>query len=437
MQNNVFVVDTDRKPLSPCHPAIARKLLRDSKAAVFRRFPFTIILQRAVQPTNMPPLQLKIDPGSKTTGMVLVQENKVVWAAELEHRGQQIRDALEKRRAVRRNRRQRKTRYRKPRFLNRTRPKGWLAPSLKSRVDNLRTWFLRLFRLVPITNLSLELVRFDTQLMQDAEISGVEYQQGELTGYEVREYLLEKFGRCCIYCGKKDAPLQVEHINPRGQGGSHRVSNLTLACEVCNKAKGNQTAAEFGYPEVQALAKQPLKDAAAVNAVRWAIWRMLAATSLPVEVGTGGRTKFNRARQGYPKAHWIDAACVGESGFSVCLLASHQPLCIKAIGRGCRRVCNVDASGFPRGKPKAAKRVYGFQSGDMVWATVPGGKKKGEHVGTVSIRTTGSFKINGYIDGISWRHCRVIHRLDGYSYEFPARFCDQRSSFPTRNLYSY
>jgi hypothetical protein len=229
--------------------------------------------------------------------------------------------------------------------------------------------------------------------------------------------LLEKFGRQCSYCGKRDVPLQVEHINPRGQGGSNRVSNLTLACDACNKAKGNQTAAEFGHPEVQALARKPLKDAAAVNSVRWAIWRMLDATVLPVETGTGGRTKYNRAQQGYPKAHWIDAACVGESGFLVRLFPSHQPLRIKAIGRGCRRVCNVDASGFPRGKPKVAKRVHGFQSGDMVQAVVPDGKKKGRYVGTVSVRTTGSFKINGQVDGIGWRHCFLLHRLDGYSYE--------------------
>jgi hypothetical protein len=221
-----------------------------------------------------------------------------------------------------------------------------------------------------------------------------------------------------VYCGAKDVPLQVEHINPKGQGGSNRVSNLSLACETCNQAKGNQTAAEFGHPEVQALAKRPLKDAAAVNSVRWAIFEELKRTTLPVEVGTGGRTKYNRTRQGHPKAHWIDAACVGESGEQVQLYPDHQPLRIKAIGRGCRRMCNVDASGFPRGKPKAARRVHGFQSGDMVRAIVPNGKYRGTHKGKVNVRTNGSFKING-ID-INWKHCLAIWRSDGYGYEFPA-----------------
>jgi 5-methylcytosine-specific restriction endonuclease McrA len=423
MQNLVFVLDTNKQPLSPCRPSVARKLLRDGKAAVFRRFPFTVILKRAVVAENVPPVQLKLDPGSKTTGMALVQDDKVVWAAELEHRGQAIRDNLEKRRAVRRNRRQRKTRYRQARFLNRRKPKGWLAPSLKSRVDNIRTWFLRLFKLAPITSISLELVRFDTQLMQDAEIAGVEYQQGELAGYEVREYLLEKFGRQCIYCGAKNVPLQVEHITPRGQGGSNRVSNLTLACEPCNKAKGNQTATEFGCPEVQALAKKPLKDAAAVNSVRWAIWRMLEQTTLPVEVGTGGRTKYNRAQQGYPKAHWIDAACIGESGESVFLSVRTKPLIIKATGRQCRQMCRPNKYGFPRTGAKEVRVVKGFQTGDIVKAIVPGGKKQGTHVGRVAIRTSGSFNI-GNVQGIGWQHCQVLHHADGYSYSMPALISD-------------
>jgi 5-methylcytosine-specific restriction endonuclease McrA len=420
MQNYVFVLDKNRQPLDPCHPAEARRLLRDGKAAVLRRYPFTIILKEVHLGSQPKPAQIKVDPGSKTTGLVLVQEGKVIWAAELEHRGQQIRGTLEKRRGVRRSRRQRKTRYRKPRFLNRTRPKNWLAPSLKSRVDNLQTWFMRLHKLCNLVEVSMELVRFDAQLMQDAEVSGVEYQQGELAGYEVREYLLEKFNRQCCYCSAKDVPLEVEHIVPKSRGGSNRISNLCLACHPCNQRKGNQTAAEFGYANVQAQASRPLKDAAAANTIRWAIWRMFESTGLPVEVGTGGRTKFNRSRLDYPKAHWIDAACVGVSGQNVRLDACHQPLLIKAVGRGSRRMVNVDKFGFPRGKAKQAKRVHGFQTGDMVQAIVPTGKTKGVYVGTVSVRANGSFKINGQVDGINWRYCRVRHKVDGYGYSVPS-----------------
>ncbi len=416
MQNSAFVLDTNKKPLDPCHPARARKLLAKGKAAVYRLYPFTIILNYAVD-AEPEPAQLKVDPGSKTTGMVIVQHGRVVWAAELDHRGQQIKNDLEKRRAMRRTRRGRKTRYRQPRFNNRTRPKGWLAPSLKSRVDNLQTWFIRLFRRCPIYGISMELVRFDTQLMQNAEVSGVEYQQGELAGYEVREYLLEKFGRRCCYCGATDVQLEIEHIVPKSRGGSNRVTNLCLACRPCNIDKANQTAAEFGHPEVQALAKKPLKDAAAVNSTRWATWCMFEATSLPVEVGTGGRTKFNRRTQDYPKAHWIDAACVGKSGQPVKLDPRHQTLRIKAVGRGSRQMCRMNKYGFPRTKAKQFKRVKGFQTGDMVKAVVPSGKKQGVHVGAVAVRSSGSFRV-GKVDGVSWRYCQMLHQSDGYSYSF-------------------
>jgi len=414
MQNRVFVLDTNRKPLDPCHPAKARELLRKGKAAVFRRYPFTIILNRAVddEPTAA---QLKIDPGSKTTGMAIVQHGRVIFAAELEHRGQTIKANLEKRRAQRRGRRNRKTRYRKPRFLNRTRPKGWLPPSLNSRMQNVQTWFVRFFKLCPIESISMELVRFDMQLMEDPEIDGVEYQQGTLAGYEAREYLLEKFARRCCYCGATDVPLEIEHIVPKSRGGSNRISNLCLACTPCNQAKGNQTAAEYGHPTIQAQAKRPLKDAAAVNATRWVIWRMLDATGLPLEVGTGGRTKFNRRRQEYPKAHWIDAACVGQSGETIRLACCQQPLRIKATGRQCRQMCRPDKYGFPRTSAKQHRIIKGFQTGDIVTADIPSGKNQGVHVGRVAVRANGRFRI-APIDGINWKHCQPLHKSDGYSY---------------------
>ncbi|MCE7989051.1 MAG: HNH endonuclease [Caldilinea sp. CFX5] len=423
MPNRVFVLDTNKRPLTPCRPVRARQMLDDGKAAVYRRFPFTIILKEAKPDAEPAPVTVKVDPGSKTTGLALVQGDTVVFAAELEHRGQQIKNALESRRAIRRGRRQRKTRYRQPRFNNRARrreppgcdPKGWLAPSLQSRVNNLQTWLVRFLKLCNVQSISMELVQFDTQLMQDAEISGVEYQQGELQGYEVREYLLEKFDRKCCYCGSTDIPLEIEHITPKSRGGSSRVSNLCLACHGCNQRKGNQTAAEFGHPGVQALAKKPLKDASAVNSVRWAVWRMFDATGLPVEIGTGGRTKFNRTTNGYPKAHWIDAACVGQSGQSVSLCPEQKPLVIKAVGRQSRQMCRPDKYGFPRTGAKQNRIVKGFQTGDIVRAIVPTGKNKGVHTGRVAVRAKGSFLV-GKTDGISWKYCQRLHASDGYSY---------------------
>jgi len=418
----VFVIDKNKQALMPCHPARARELLRKGKAAVYRTVPFTIILKER-EGGDTQPIAFKIDPGSKTTGMALVADFKrgkrVIWAGELTHRGQQIRDALLSRRQLRRSRRARHTRYRQARFNNRRRPKGWLPPSLQSRVENIWTWAIRLNRACPIASISQELVKFDMQLMQNAEIGGVEYQQGELAGYEVREYLLEKWGRKCAYCNAKDLPLEVEHINPKLRGGSNRVSNLTLACHGCNQAKGTQTAAEFGFPEIQKLAKVPLKDAAAVNATRWALYARLQLSGLPVEVGTGGRTKFNRTTQGYAKTHWLDAACVGESGEKVYITASDTPLLIKATGHGSRQMGRTDKYGFPSRYCLRQKRHFGFQTGDMVKAIVPAGKYAATHSGRVACRATGSFDITtatGKVT-VSHRYTKVTHHADGYNYK--------------------
>ena len=412
----VFVLDTYRNPLMPCHPARARELLKSGRASVYRRFPFTIILHdRTLEESEVQDVQIKIDPGSKTTGVALVANGEAVWGAEIMHRGQAVHEKMVDRAAVRRGRRQRKTRYRPARFDNRVRPKGWLPPSLRSRINNVMVWVGKLAGYAPVSGISMELVRFDTQIMQNAEISGVEYQQGELAGYEVREYLLEKWGRRCVYCGIKDVPLEVEHIVPRSRGGSNRVSNLSLACNKCNQAKGSQTAAEYGHPQVQAQAKKPLKDAAAVNASRWALWRKLSENGLPLETGTGGRTKYNRTKQGYAKAHWIDAACVGISGEAVRIDLRTRALSIKAVGRGCRQMCTMDKYGFPRTRSKQFKRVYGFQTGDIARAIVPTGKNAGTHMGRVAIRSSGYFHI-GAMDKINWKYCTLLHRSDGYAY---------------------
>jgi 5-methylcytosine-specific restriction endonuclease McrA len=314
----VFVVDTEQRPLAPCHPARARRLLTEGKAAVWRRYPFTIILKRAVPAAHPEPLRVKIDPGSKTTGLALVNDRtgQVAWAAELTHRGQRIREAL---------------------------------------------------------------------------------------------------------LGATNVPLQVEHIIPKARGGSNRVSNLTLACQSCNDAKGTQTAEEFGHPGVQAQARRPLKDAAAVNASRWALYRRLQATGLPVEVGTGGRTKWNRTQRGLPKAHWIDAACVGVSTPEQVICVGIVPLAITATGRHSRQMCRTNAYGFPDKAPKATSRVVGMRTGDLVRAVVPAlSIKVGTYVGRLAVRATGSCNIKTSthtVQVIHIRYCRPLHRADGYNYQ--------------------
>ncbi|MDJ0799256.1 MAG: RNA-guided endonuclease IscB [Calothrix sp. MO_167.B12] len=422
MQNFVFVIDGDFKPLNPIHPRRARRLLDKKKAAVFRIYPFTIILKTSVYNPFLTPCQIKIDPGSKFTGFALIRENQVIWAMELEHRGGAIKKKLESRRAARRNRRNRNTRYRKPRFLNRKLPEGWLPPSLKHRVRTTDTWIMRLFTYAPINEIIVERVKFDTQKMQNPEIWGEEYQQGTLQGYEVREYLLEKWGRKCAYCGKQNIPLQVEHIHPSSKGGSDRVSNLCLACQKCNQKKSNQPVEDFlkEKPDllrtIKAQAKQPLKDTASVNATRNAILYMITeyeGLGTVTKTGTGAQTKYNRIKLGFPKEHWIDAACVGE--VEILELKTKQPLRVTCKGQGGRQKAALNKYGYPiRHNP--LRPIKGWCSGDIAKNLLSG------VFGRVNPRSS-SNSFNFTVPGmkainVHGKNLTRVHMKDGYAYGF-------------------
>ena len=413
----VFVIDTDKKPLAPCHPAKARKLLKAGKAAVWRNIPFTIILRKAAGSDASVDTRLKIDYGSRHTGLSILQGGTVVWLGVLDHRTV-IKKRLSDRRAHRRFRRG-KLRYRIPRFDNRRRPAGWLPPSLQSRVDNIKAVVHKLQYVCPITAISYENCRFDTQFMRNPEISGVEYQRGELYGYEVKEYLLEKYGHKCCYCHAENIPLEIEHIIPKSRHGSDRVDNLAIACHNCNQRKGNMTAAEFGYPEIQAQARQTLRDAALVTATRWAVYNQLKKTGLPIECGSGARTKMNRTKLGLPKEHYYDACCVGESTPGHLHIAAPHVQRIAAKGRGSHSRTKLNKYGFPVGYLPRHKEYFGFQTRDLVEAAVPKGKNKGVWRGRVLCRSSGNFDIkvgNRRIQGVSHKYCCMIQKADGYQY---------------------
>ncbi len=272
----------------------------------------------------------------------------------------------------------------------------------------------------------MELVKFDMQAMENAEISGVEYQQGTLAGYEAREYLLEKWDRACTYCSKKDIPLQIEHIHPRANGGTNRINNLCLACEKCNQRKDSKDIKDFLkkkpdlLKKILAQAKIPMIDAAAVNATRWELFRRLEELGLPIECGSGGLTKYNRAMRELPKAHWLDAACVGKSTPEHIEVCGVMPLAIVAYGHGSRQMCLMNKFGFPRTDPKAKKFKHGFKTGDIVKAIVPPHPKNaGTHVGRMSAKASGSFNIaakSGTVPDIGKNYCRKLQKADGYGY---------------------
>ena len=443
--SQVFVVDKERRPLAPCTPRRARLLLSECKASVFRRYPFTIILKESHATATPRPLRLKIYPASKTTGLAVINEStaEVVWAAELKHRSQLIKKALESRRSLRNGRRSRKTRYRPARWLNRVRNNPvftntegavvtgkWLPPSLQHRVEVVMTWVERLQRYLPITALSQEIMRFDTQKLQNPEISGVEYQQGTLHGYEVREYLLEKWSRKCAYCGARDTRLEINHIVARSRGGSDRVSNLTLACRSCREQRGASNLEEFLATrpallmKLQSQAQVSLRDVAAINSTRFVLLERLKARGLPVEVSSGGETKFNRNQQQIPKSHWLNAVCIGPNTPENLKWDQVQPLAIKAMGHGKRQMVNVDAFGFPRGKPKGTP-VHPFRTGDVVRAAIPKGKYVGEYEERISSIKTSETRVgipNKKGQGTIYLQTKYIttkiFSSDGFDYEF-------------------
>jgi len=462
--SKVPVLDTHKNVCEPCHPAVARRLLRDGEASVFKRYPFTIILKRAVSSPETTDYTLSIDPGSKCTGMAITDsEHNIVACFELHHRGGAIKKALSDRAGHRRSRRTRNLRYRPARWQNRSRKapvftqkgwqyqsfgqssKDWIAPSLMSRVFNIHTWVSRLSKIYPITQLAVEHVKFDTQLMETPEISGIEYQRGTLHASEVWEYLLEKFGRKCYYCGAKNVPLEKEHILPKSKGGTDRVSNLTVSCRPCNIEKGNKHPKELeghlGKRVQSALyaAKKPLKDAASVNTIRWKIVETLKATGLPIFYGTGGKTKWHRKQAGLPKTHYYDAACVASvPNFPV----FHSVLAIHAVGYGHRQNLGPfqtlqTAPGFKRPYTRV-EHANGFQKLD----TVETQTKRGKFVGCINsfdktpegkpqkLRvktdwTGGDGRISGNVQQL-----KRIQRRDGYAYQI-------QQSPPLANTHQY
>ena len=408
--NKVFVLDKNKVPLMPCHPARARELLTKGRAAVYRTAPFTIILKdRTVEDSVLQPLELKLDPGAKTTGIAINAwfkigaENKqatLIFGANLTHRAFQMTLALTRRRKLRRSRRGRKCRYRKKRFNNRKNKKeGWIAPSVHSILDNIEAWINKLIKLAPIKFISAEINKFDTQKLENPAISGVQYQQGTLYGYNIRQYVFTRDNHTCVYCGtssiKTGIKLNVDHVIPESKGGTYSVGNLVTSCIPCNKAKDKLDLNQFvkdrtKLAAIKANLKKPLKDTAYVNILRKKLMSMIENYGLLCLFGDGATTKFNRVNQGYQKDHFIDAACSIEgSGANVYIKPGFKPLLIQTMGRGDHQAQGVDEYGFPKGKATRHKRFRGFNTGDIVQFTHTKTKKNFR----VIPREKGSFNI--------------------------------------------
>ena len=431
----VFVLNRSKKPLNMITNAEARILLRKKLAVIHKVYPFTIRLRDNSCGSNDKTYTVKIDPGSKHTGIAIADNNSVVMLAEIEHRGHIIKKNLDDRRAIRKSRRQRKTRYRPARFLNRTKPKGWLAPSVKSRANNVINFIKKYKKLININKVMIENVNFDTaQMSSDTKLYGVAYQQGALYQQKLRSFIFSRSGGKCVYCG---APAQeIDHVIPRAKGGTNSAYNLVASCRACNQMKSNLSLKEFGKIMNKDFShlnpKRLPKDASIVQLARNYMVREITKLVSNTTTHDAWLTKYNRNELGLPKEHYYDALSVGEIPAKFNFLTD-KVFQVSAKGRGLRQMCHVDKFGFPRTSAKASKSVEGFQTGDMVKAIVPKGLKKGEHLGRVAVRSSGSFDIktkNGWVQGIGHKYCHLIQRGDGYLYNY--KECDFLSNISNR-----
>lgn len=311
----VYVKSKTGHPLMPTRRyGKIRRLLKENKAKIVKRCPFTIQLLYDAE-ENVQDVTLGVDAGSKTIGLSATTETKELYAGELELRND-ISKNLTARRELRHTRRNRKTRYRKPRFNNRTKSKhkGWLAPSVETKIDTHIRIIEKICSILPIKDIIVEVAAFDTQKMQNPEISGVEYQQGTLAGYTIREYLAEKFDHKCCYCKKPQGngvKFEVEHLTPKSKGGSNRIINLGWSCHECNEKKGTLTCEEFGHPKVRKKAEAGMKHAAHMSIMRWKLYeRLKLIYGDRLHLTYGSTTAYLRNEAGLKKTHAVDARCI-------------------------------------------------------------------------------------------------------------------------------
>ena len=423
----VLVVDKHKKPCNTISEAYARRLLFKKQAVIHKRFPFTIRLKNDNAVLKERSYTVKIDPGSRHTGVAVVDDkDSVVMLAELEHRGHLIKRNMDSRRAVRCHRRNRKTRYRPARFLNRTKHKGWLAPSVKSRADNIVNFIKKYKKLLNISKVMIENVSFDVaQMSSNTKLWGNAYQQGPLYQQKLRSFIFSRSNNKCVYCGAK--ATEIDHIIPRANGGTDSTYNLVASCRACNEKKSNLTLKEFGKSVGKDFSKlKPKKlpkDAAIVQSSRNYMVREITKLVSDTTTHDAWLTKYNRDQLGLPKEHYYDALSVGEVPPKFNFFTD-KILQISAKGRGSRQMCRVNRYGFPRTSAKASKSVKGFQTGDMVKVIVLTGSKQGEYLGRVAVKSSGYFDIQTRtktIEGIGYKYCHIVQRSDGYLYSYNER----------------
>ena len=304
----VYVLNKDKKPLMPCSPRKARVLLKEGKARVIKREPFTIQLLYGSSGYKQK-VNLGVDAGSKHIGLSATTKKKELFSAEVKLRTDIV-DLLSTRLQYRRSRRNRTTRYRKARFLNRvhSKHKGWLAPSIENKIYCHIKIIEKIHKILPIYKIIVETASFDIQKIKNPNIQGKEYQEGEQLGFwNVREYVLFRDGHKCQCCkGKsKDVRLNVHHVESRKVGGN-APNNLITLCETCHKGYHK------GVIKLPKSIKRGMsfKDATFMGIMRWSFYNRLKEIYSNVAMTYGYITKNTRIKAGLSKEHYVDARCI-------------------------------------------------------------------------------------------------------------------------------
>lgn len=358
----VYVISNNGQPLMPTvrHGKV-RRLLKEGKAKVRKRCPFTIQLLYE-STTVIQPISLGVDAGSKHIGLSAATEKRELYAAEIELRSD-ITNLLSTRRQNRRSRRNR-LRYRSARFSNRicSKQKGWLAPSVEQKIQCHLKAVSDVHKLLPVSKIVVETASFDIQKIKNSEIEGVEYQQGEQLGFwNVREYVLFRDNHTCQCCkGKsKDKILNVHHIESRKTGGN-APDNLITLCETCHEGYHK------GRIKLPASIKRgkSFRDAAFMGIIRWAFYSRLKQIYPDVSLTYGYITKHTRIENGLPKEHCIDARCISGYPKAEPLDCYYYQKKVRCHNRQIHKV-NILKGGRKK-KNQASYQVFGFRLFDKV-----------------------------------------------------------------------
>lgn len=403
----VYVISQNGQPLMPTeNHAKVRILLKNKKAKVIKRCPFTI--QLAYDSTNYTQdITLGVDSGSKHIGFSATTRSKVLFESDVELRNDIV-NLLSIRRQNRRTRRNRKTRYRKPRFNNRRRKEGWLAPSVQNKVDSHLTVIRKVHEILPITKVIVEVASFNIQKIKTPMISGTEYQQGEqLDFWNVREYVLFRDGHICQCCkGKsKDKILNVHHIESRHTGGD-APNNLITLCETCH------TGYHKGIVKLPKTIHRGMsfKDATFMGIMRWAFYNKLKEIYPNVNLTYGYITKNTRIKNSLPKEHYTDARCISGNPKAISSGTVYYQKKVRCHNRQTHK--NTILKSGIRKRNQAPYDVMGFRLFDKV-------KWKGQNcfifgrrsTGRMDLRLLNGTKINA---SVGYKNLKIIEMRKNY-----------------------